>query len=256
MEQAAREAAPNSQSSGAASSLESMIAALRAEPCQDLQEFQPRAGTKLDAVQRVVRSAIEPMEHRQQAIEGRSGTHETAISEMRQQLADIKHSQRGTQTAVAKVKRDIALAEAQAPVSPPPQAGWDRAPACTKVRGTSRAEIALAQLEEASRPMLESGEFAERDITIEAPLGVRVSSKWTIQRMGEARRATRRADNFLEQLRGPGGWRDVTAQRPCGSTERIFLIQDTTLRTVRWEIQTKKVKDILARLYPQQVFYP
>lgn len=65
----------------------------------------------------------------------------------------------------------------------------------------------------------------------------------------------RRAENFVEQLRGPCGSRDVTGQLPSCGTERSCISQDTKLKTVRTEVHTKKVKDVLSWLYPEHMFY-
>lgn len=72
---------------------------VRGTPRQDLQEFESRTDT-------------------QREMEGRLGAHDMAIGEMPQQVADIKHTTRGTE-----VRREIALAEVRAPAPPPPQAG-------------------------------------------------------------------------------------------------------------------------------------
>lgn len=75
----------------------------------------------------------------------------------------------------------LARVEAQAPVSPPEQAGCDRVPDGPKVRITSKAEVAIAQIEEALRPTLEGADFQVHDIALEAPLGAKVSSKSVLQ---------------------------------------------------------------------------
>lgn len=76
-----------------------------------------------------------------------------------------------------------------------------------------------------------------------------MSSKWVLQLKGETRKATRRADNFVEQLRGPGGWRVVAPTLPSGGAERICISPDNILRTVRTEQHANnKIKDILRRL--------
>lgn len=61
---------------------------------------------------------------------------------------------------------------------------------------------------------------------------------------GETRKATRRAD-LVEQLRGPGDGRDVITRLPSGGEERIYISPDSKIRTVRTEMHTKKVKDVL-----------
>lgn len=45
-------------------------------------------------------------------MEGHSSAHEMAISQMRQQLADMKHTQRGTEALVTEVKGEMAMADA------------------------------------------------------------------------------------------------------------------------------------------------
>lgn len=45
-------------------------------------------------------------------------------------------------------------------------------------------------------------------------------------------------------------------QLPSGGTERIYISQDNKLKTVRTEMHTKKVEDVLTRPYPQHTFYP
>lgn len=244
------------QAGSAAGALEEMFAALRQELRQDLSEFQGRTDAKLDQVQRVVRSAIEPLEARQHNMEGQISAHDMAINEMRQQIADIKHAQSGTEAAVTEVKREMAMADAQAPPPPQPSAGWDRAPDRTKVRISCKAEVAIAQLEEAIKPLLVEANVQAADVVLDAPMGAKVSTKWTMQFKGETRKAARRADTFMEQLRGPGGWKDVTVQLPSGGTERIYISPDKSLKTVRTEIHTKKLKDILTRLYLEHAFYP
>lgn len=73
---------------------------------------------------------------------------------------------------------------------------------------------------------------------------------------GEPRKAARRVDSFLEQLRGPGGWKDVSACLPSGGSERISIGPDKNTKTVRTEVQTKKLHNVLSQLYPQHTFYP
>lgn len=101
-------------------------------------------------------------------------------------------------------------------------AGWDRAQDRTQVRITSKAEFAIAQVEEAIHPLLPGADIETRDVAVEAPLGAKLSSKRVLWFSGETRKATRRADNFVEQLRGPGGWQDVLAQLSFEGTERIL----------------------------------
>lgn len=156
-----------------------------------------------------------------------------AIREMRQQPADIKHAVSGAKSSVEEVRRDIALAEARTSIPPPPQAGWDRAPDRIKVRITSEAEVALAHLEGSIRLFLEGADVEVRDAVLEAPVGVEFSSKWVLQLKGEARKAARRAGNLVEQLRGPGGWWDVSVQLSSGGAERICICLDNNLNTVR-----------------------
>lgn len=139
---------------------------------------------------------------------------------------------------------------------PPLIANRDRAPDRTEVRITSKAEIALPHIEEAIRLMLGGADVQARDGTLEAPLGAKVSARWVLQLKGEARKATRRADNFVEQLRGPGDSRDVKAQLPSGGTERTFISPDKNLKTARTEMHTKKAKGVLARLCPRRTFCP
>lgn len=71
-----------SQQGSAASSLENMFSALRQELRQDLMEFQGRTDGKLDQVQRGVRSAIKPLEARQQEMEGSWSAQEMPINAM------------------------------------------------------------------------------------------------------------------------------------------------------------------------------
>lgn len=62
--------------------------------------------------------------------------------------------------------------------------------------------------------MLEGADVQALDVALEAPLGAKASAKWVLQVKGETRQATRRAENFVEQLRGAGGWHDVMVQLP------------------------------------------
>lgn len=100
---------------------------------------------------------------------------------MRQQLADMKYGQRGSETVVTEAKRELAMVEAQAAVPPPAQAGLDRAPDRTQVSITTNADVAIAQLEDAIRPLLAWADARSQVIALEAPLGARVSSKWVLQ---------------------------------------------------------------------------
>lgn len=104
-------------------------------------------------------------------------------------------------------------------------------------------------------PLLDGADVEAQEIALEAPLGAKVSSKRALQFKGEARKVARRADDFAEQLRRPGGWRDVVVQLPSGGTERIYISPDMNVKTARIQTHTKKAKDILNRLYPQHIVY-
>lgn len=94
--------------------------------------------TKLDQVQHTVRSVIEPSEARQHAMDGELSAHENG--HQRDAPADDGHeAQRGTETVLKQVKRELAMVEAEAPVPPPARAGWDRAPNRTG-RGSDPAD--------------------------------------------------------------------------------------------------------------------
>lgn len=55
------------------------------------------------------------------------------IVDMQQQIANTKHTQKGTESEITGVKRELMLVVAKAPVQPPFQAGWGRAQDHTKV---------------------------------------------------------------------------------------------------------------------------
>lgn len=74
--------------------------------------------------------------------------------------------------------------------------------------------------------MREGADARVQDVALEAPLGAKVSSKWVLQFKGDVRKATLRADNFVEQLHGQGGWRDGMMQLPSGGTERVYICPD------------------------------
>lgn len=78
--------------------------------------------------------------HRTNGMEGQLSAHAKATADMQQHIADIKHAQKGMESEVTGVKRELAVVDAQAPMPPQPQVGWDRAPDRTKVRITSKAE--------------------------------------------------------------------------------------------------------------------
>lgn len=67
-----------------------------------------------------------------------------------------------------------------------------------------------------------------------------LSSKRLVWFQGETRNETRRAENFLEKLRGPGGGREVTAQLPSGGTERTYISPEKNMRTVRMEMHNTR----------------
>lgn len=98
----------------------------RHESRQDLQEFQGQTDAKLDQVQRVVRSAIEPLEVRQHEIESRLSAQEMAINEMRQQLANMRYTQKGTEAVATEVKKEMAVAADSVSPPRPQQPGWSR----------------------------------------------------------------------------------------------------------------------------------
>lgn len=70
--------------------------------------------------------------------------------------------------------------------------------------------------------------------------------------VGEMRKTVRRAGNFLEQLRGPGGWRDVTAQLLSGGTGRIYIGIDTEHAHDEHQESTRHPRSVV----PQHTFYP
>lgn len=76
-------------------------------------------------------------------MESQLSADEMVDAELRQEIADIRYLQRCTGSELTGVKRELALVDAQAPVPPPPQAGWDRPPDRIKIRIASKAEIAL-----------------------------------------------------------------------------------------------------------------
>lgn len=80
--------------------IEQMFASLRMELKQDINEFQSKMGTKLGAVQTIIQAVVEPIEARQESMEGRLSACDHALDDMRRQVADIKDMQTGTETAV------------------------------------------------------------------------------------------------------------------------------------------------------------
>lgn len=163
--------------SSAGSTIEQMFASLRMELTQDMRELQGRTDSKLDTVQRIVRSAIEPMEQRQHIMEGNICAHDMAISEMRKQIADIKCAR---QVWSRPSQRSRASSRWWRRKLPFPhrykRAGIGRRTAL-KVRITSKAEVALAQIEQAIRSLLEGAGISPDDVALEAPAGAKVSSK-------------------------------------------------------------------------------
>lgn len=72
---------------------------------QNLHDSQRRTDAKPNQLQRIIRSAIEPLQAWQHAMEGRLSAHKMAINEMRQQLADMKSAQRVTEAVVQRLRK-------------------------------------------------------------------------------------------------------------------------------------------------------
>lgn len=181
---------------------------------------------------------------------------EEALNDVRQQLADIKFAQKGAEEKVERVQRELTLVEEQAPPPPPPDAGWDRAVDRTVAKATCRAEVSLSEVRKVVDALLAEVDIAAKSVDVEAPLRAQTSTKWTIRFKGEQRRAARQADAFLGALRDGGGWKDLVVTTPADGQERLYIGADKNPQTIRREIHTKKVADMLRRMYPQVDLYP
>lgn len=247
-------AAGTAQATGG--NIEQMFATLRREMKNDLAAFQSHTDAKLESVQQIVQAAIEPMQRQQYEMQGRIQAHEDAINDVRQQILDLRLAQKGSEEKVEKVQRELTMVDEKAPPPPPPDAGWDRAVDRTVAKATCKAEVSLDEVRKVVNDILEEVNVATTAVEVEAPLRAQTSTKWTIRFKGEQRRAARQADAFLGALRTGAGWRDIVVGTPSGGQERLYIGVDKSPQTVRREIHTKRVRDMMARMYPQADLFP
>lgn len=118
-----------------------MSAPLQMELKQDAHEHQGGSDSKLDHVQRIVQAAIEPVAQQQRDTQGVQALHNTALRDMRPQIADIRFAQNGTAESVTNAKRHLAMMDSTVLPPPPLAAGWD---GTTVAKGTCEAGVAMA----------------------------------------------------------------------------------------------------------------
>lgn len=240
------------QSGSASSSLEAMFSALRHELRQDMHEFQGRTDAKLDQVQRVVRSAIEPLEAKQEEMENKLTEHADAIEMMRRQIAELRSNQKGTAAEVTEVKKEMAMAADAVPPPRPQPSGWDREADPTILVANSKATFAEDELIGALAGLLRQCNVPSDQVRFVAPRGQTAAQRWTVRFLGEPRLAARRAAQVIGGLRGDDGeWIPLEVASATGLERcRLYVGVDKSPKQTRTEVMGKRLASMARELRP------
>ena len=183
------------------------------------------------------------------------GALETEISDIRKGHERLEAQNEKMQKAIDDLRKAVASAEQQTPVSPDDLAAddWTKDPDLTKLRVGATEPLARGDVLKVVQEWITDTDIQNDQWTLAGPV---LGSQFFVHFKGApglAARRARKANLSLKQL--DGNWKKLFCPNPAGTSIGLFISMDRSLQQKAQEAMGKRTKKALEEAYSDKTFF-